>query len=74
MHAHKGMISIWYFIGILLLFYGVVILGQGLYELGTPPVHPVVKAELHIGIWWGILLLVAGAFYTLRFRPNKEKH
>ncbi len=25
MHEHKGMISIWFFIGILVLFYGAVI-------------------------------------------------
>lgn len=72
MHEHKGMISIWFFIGILLLFYGVVILAQGVYELSTPPANPVVKAELHIGIWWGVLLLVLGGFYTVNFRPKKE--
>ena len=72
MHAHKGMISIWFFIGVLLLFYGVVILAQGVYELGTPPAHPVVRAELHIGIWWGVLLLILGGVYTALFRPKKE--
>jgi len=71
MHEHKGMVSIWFFIGILLLFYGVVILTQGLYELNTPPVNPVVNADLHIGIWWGVLLLTVGGAYTAVFRPKK---
>lgn len=71
MHEQKGMISIWFFIGILLLFYGVVILTQSLYELGAPPAHPVTKAELHIGIWWGFLLLLVGGIYTASFRPRK---
>lgn len=71
MHEHKKMISIWFFIGVLLLFYGVVILAQGLYELTTPPANPVVRADLHIGILWGSLLLIMGAGYTAAFRPQR---
>lgn len=66
-----GMLSIWFFIGVLLLAYGVLICGAGLYELSSPPEHPVVHAELHAGIWWGALLLVLGGIYTFRFRPSK---
>jgi hypothetical protein len=65
------MLSIWFFIGVLLLAYGVLICGAGLYELSSPPEHPVVHAELHAGIWWGALLLVLGGIYTFRFRPTK---
>jgi hypothetical protein len=66
-----GMISIWFFIGALLLIYGVLILGAGLYELATPPTRPVVLANLHAGIWWGALLILLGGFYTVRFRPRR---
>ena len=48
----QGMVSIWFFIGALLLVYGILITGAGLYELSNPPEHPVVHAELHAGIWW----------------------
>jgi hypothetical protein len=72
MQKHKGMISIWFFIGILLLFYGVVITAQRLYELNAPPSNPVVRADLHIGIFWGGLLLIMGGAYTAAFRPKKE--
>ena len=72
MHEHKGMISIWFFIGILLLFYGVVILAAGLYEFASPPEHPVVLAELHAGVWWGILLIALGGYYTLHFKPVRQ--
>jgi hypothetical protein len=65
------MLSIWFFIGVLLLAYGILICGAGLYELSSPPEHPVVHAELHAGIWWGALLLVLGGIYTFRFRPTK---
>ena len=68
-----GMISIWFFIGVLLLAYGVLILGAGLYELAAPPQHPVVLAGLHAGIWWGALLIALGVVYSLRFRPGREK-
>ena len=66
------MLSIWFFIGVLLLAYGVLILGAGIYELSSPPEHPVVLFELHAGIWWGILLLAIGAVYTVRFRPGRN--
>jgi hypothetical protein len=67
-----GMLSIWFFIGVLLLAYGALILGAGLYELSVPPEHPVVLFELHAGIWWGVLLLAIGAVYTVRFRPGRN--
>ena len=67
-----GMVSIWFFVGVLLLIYGVLILGAGLYEKAVPPEHPVVLAELHAGIWWGALLIVLGAFYSFRFSPWKR--
>lgn len=66
------MISIWFFIGVLLLVYGILILGSGLMELSSPPEHPVVLANLHAGIWWGALMIVLGGFYTFRFLPGRK--
>ena len=68
-----GMISIWFFIGVLLLIYGVLILGAGIYDLSNPAAHPVVMSDLHAGIWWGALLIALGVVYSLRFRPGREK-
>ncbi len=68
MHGH-GRYPIWFFIGALLTAYGALILAAGLYGLSHPA--NVVLDELHIGIWWGILLLVMGVFYVLRFYPRK---
>src|ERR1035437_6512928 len=45
------MISIWIFIGLLLIAYGALIMGQGMWELFVPPAKPVVLAELRAGIW-----------------------
>ncbi len=65
------MVSIWVFIGALLELYGILILGAGLYGLAHPP--RVVLANLHAGIWWGILLIALGAFYLIRFSPRRGK-
>lgn len=68
-----GMVSIWFFAGALLLIYGVLILGAGLYELSAPPEHPVVLANLHAGIWWGGLLIILGAIYLFKFSPRRKQ-
>ena len=80
MAEHKHFISIWFFIGLLLTVYGVLILGSGLYELSSPPapgaqggVASDVMANLHAAIWWGALLLAMGLMYVLSFRPGKER-
>jgi hypothetical protein len=68
---HKpGMISIWFFIGVLLVAYGLLTCGAGIYEYMVPPAAPTVLAELHAGIWWGALILALGAFYSWRFYPR----
>jgi hypothetical protein len=65
-------IPIWFFIGALLLLYGILITGGGLYHLAFPPVKPVALSELHADIWWGAVLIVLGAVYTFRFRPQAQ--
>jgi hypothetical protein len=65
--------SIWFVIGLLLNVYGLLILGAGIYGYFVPEANKVVLHQLHAGIWWGILLLAMGVFYTLRFNPKNEK-
>ena len=64
--------SIWWFAGILMLAYGVVIFATGLWELSHPLLHPPVLSNLHAPIWWGALLTIAGLGYTIGFRPKKS--
>jgi hypothetical protein len=71
MHG-KGSLSIWFFIGMLLTAYGVLILGAGLYEFVSPPEHPAVLADLHAGVWWGAVLLLLGLIYFIRFYPKRK--
>jgi|HubBroStandDraft_6_1064221.scaffolds.fasta_scaffold55402_2 hypothetical protein len=63
-------ISIWFFIGISLLFNGAVILLAGLYELIHPPEFRVVLYQMHASIWWGAVLLLSGVFYCTRYFPT----
>jgi hypothetical protein len=65
-------ISIWFFIGVLLTIYGVLILGYGIWELVTGKVANVVLANLHAPVWWGAIMLALGLFYSFRFPPGKE--
>jgi len=71
MPQEKKTFSIWYFIGLLILVYGILILGAGLGELSSP--SPVVMTELHVSIWWGALLIVIGLVYVYFFRPGRQR-
>lgn len=68
---HSSGISIWFFIGILLVVYGALITGYGIFELTTGHVANVVLANLHAPLWWGALLEALGLFYSIRFRPGR---
>lgn len=65
-------ISIWWFAGLLLFLYGVVILATGVYELSHPLASPPVLNSLHAPIWWGGMLTVVGAGYLVRFRRKRS--
>jgi hypothetical protein len=71
-------LSIWFFVGVLMLSCGVLILGQGIYEFTKPPVVAVVGelpanvlAKYHGAFWWGLAMTLFGGFYTVAFRPGK---
>jgi hypothetical protein len=68
-----GSISIWFFIGVSLLFNGVLILAAGIYQYLQPPDTPTVLFNLHAGIWWGAILTLLGAIYCLLYRPSRMK-
>jgi len=68
-----GSLSIWFFIGLSLAVNGAVIFARGIYELVSPPEHPVVLYTLHANIWWGGVLLILGVFFSLRFAPWRER-
>ncbi len=64
-------IEIWFFIGLLLSVYGVLILGAGIYHLVTPLPPEMALRELHSDLWWGALLLIIGVVYCIKFWPTR---
>jgi hypothetical protein len=70
MRERRHMLPVWFFIGLLLTAYGVIILVTSLTEWSHPPAA--VLARYHPGVWGGIVLLAIGGFYTLRFWPRRE--
>jgi hypothetical protein len=71
MNEKSHIIPVWFFVGVLFLVYGVLILGSGLMEWSHPP--DTVLSNLHAPVWWGGLLVVLGAIYSYSFRPGKDR-
>jgi FtsH-binding integral membrane protein len=65
------MLPVWFFIGVILLIYGLIILASGIAEFSHPP--STALANLHPAIWWGMLLVLLGAIYVYLFMPRKSR-
>ena len=70
MSERHHIIPVWFFVGLLLLIYGVLIFVTGLTEWSHPP--ETVLSEAHASVWWGALMTILGAIYTFMFRPGKS--
>ena len=66
-HAMK---PIWYFVGLILLVLGSIILLSGVYELINPPIVKTKLAELHPNLWWGAVMVVFGSVMFLKTRKG----
>ncbi|MGO9482544.1 MAG: hypothetical protein ACLP05_12300 [Candidatus Kryptoniota bacterium] len=73
MVENKG-IAIWFFIGVLLLAYGIIIAASSIAEAYFHAFgRHVVLQQLDFGIWWGFLLIILGLVYSIVFRPWKKR-
>jgi hypothetical protein len=70
MSEKHHIIPVWFFVGLLLLTYGVLIFFSGLAEWHNLP--PTQLAEKHAPVWWGALMMIMGAVYVLMFRPRRQ--
>jgi len=59
---------IWYFVGLVLLTMGGLVLLAGILEFVSPSGRKTVLMELHPGIWWGGIMIIAGAIFYLKHR------
>ena len=71
MSEKHNIIPVWFFVGALLLVYGIIITISGVVEWSAPA-EGVVLANLHAPVWWGIVLTVLGAIYCALFKPSKN--
>ena len=70
--SSRETIPIWYFVGLLLLVYGVIIFASGLYQLSHPA--PTVLNNLQPAIWWGALMAVFGGLYVFLYWPGRKRN
>ncbi|HEX4133040.1 MAG TPA: hypothetical protein VHY84_00350 [Bryobacteraceae bacterium] len=70
--TNRTMIPVWFFAGLLLAIYGVLIFASGVAEWSHPSttLPATVLGELHAPVWWGALLAVVGAVYIVIYRPR----
>lgn len=68
--SEPRMRPIWYFVGIMLLTMGALVLVSGIYHLIVPPENPTVLAHLHPAIWWGSVMVAGGAILFLSSRTH----
>lgn len=64
------MIPVWFFVGVLLFIYGILILIQGISEWSHPPNTEL--SNLHPTFWWSFVLIALGAYFCKRHFPGKE--
>lgn len=70
MTENHHIIQVWFFVGIMFVVYGVLILASGIAEFAHPPAT--VLADLHAPLWWGALLTVLGAIYCFYYWPRER--
>lgn len=68
---HHRMLPVWFFVGLLLLAYGVIVLLTSLSSEGRHA-H-VALAQYHAGVWGGIVLLLLGGGYTACYWPRRRR-
>jgi len=70
--APRGMLPIWFWIGAILIVYGLIVFGLGLARLGRPA-GATVLAATNPGLWWGGIMLVTGlVFFVVSMRGMKR--
>ena len=63
-------LPIWFFVGVILLVFGVLVLAGDL--VGAR--RQTVLAEIRPGLWWGAIMLVAGGVFTALGLAGRRRH
>ncbi len=62
--------EVWFYIGAMLVFYGVLLTAAGTYQWTHPPAT--VLANKHATLWAGVILLAVGGIYTIGYWPKRR--
>jgi len=68
--AEHDMKSIWYFVGLILLIMGGLVILSGIYQYFNPPAVRTVLAETHPNLWWGTLMVIFGGILFVKTRKQ----
>jgi len=71
MSKQTHMLPVWFFIGVLLFTYGVIIFVVAIVDFRHP--SEVMLSQYHPDLFGGILLLLIGGLYTFCFWPGRRK-
>ena len=69
----KEMKPIWFFVGLMLMSIGTLIMASSLYDYFTHSQTRTVLGELHPGIWWSAVIIVAGIVFVRIKETAKSK-
>ncbi len=58
------MLSIWYFVGMMLTILGVIITAMGVYYIFNPETATAM-AHLNPSLWWGLIMLLFGLLFLI---------
>jgi len=66
------MMSIWFWVGLVLGVYGVIVTGAGIYYIFNPDTTTV-TGYLNPSLWWGIIMMVAAFIFLAITGFGKNK-
>jgi hypothetical protein len=59
---------IWYFVGLILLAMGAIVIISGIFIIVNPPIQKTVLIQTNPNIWWGSIMMLAGLIFLLKNR------
>lgn len=71
--SEPKMLSIWFFVSIVVGGFGVIILGVGIAHAISPPEAGTVLAELNPALWWGAIMCAFAAILFISDRIAGRK-
>jgi hypothetical protein len=63
--SETKILSIWFFVGLMLTVLGVIITSTGIYYIFHPESNTAEMAHLNPSLWWGIIMLAAGLLFLI---------